>query len=80
MQEHRIKIGEGGRVVIPAIYRKAIGINPGDELVILVQDGELRLFQQKQALKRIRKAVSKTKHKSSYVDDFLFVRRKDSGE
>ncbi len=80
MQEHRIKIGEGGRLIIPAPYRKAMGVHPGDELVIRLQDGELRLFQQAEALKRIRAAVKNGKHTKSHLDNFLAFRRKDSGE
>lgn len=80
MQEQRIKIGEGGRLIIPAPYRKAMGVHPGDELVIRMQDGELRLFQQAEALKRIRAAVKRRKLKNYSVDDFLAFRREDSGE
>jgi len=80
MQEHRIKVGEGGRLIIPAPYRKAMGVHPGDELVIRMQDGELRLFQQVEALKRIRAAVKRRKLKNYGVDDFLAFRREDSGE
>ena len=80
MQEQRIKIGEGGRLIIPALYRKAMGVQLGDELVIRIQDGELRLFQQAEALKRIRAAVKRGKRKENHTEDFLTFRRKDSGE
>ena len=80
MQEQRIKIGEGGRLVIPALYRKAMGVQVGDELIIRVQNGELRLFQQAEALKRLRAVVKKGGGKESHTEDFLAFRRKDSGE
>lgn len=80
MQEQRIKIGEGGRLIIPALFRKALGVHTGDELIISMQDGELRLFQQAQALKRMRAAVKHRKLKDYSVDDFLAFRREDSGE
>ena len=80
MQEQRIKLGEGGRLIIPAPYRKAMGVHPGDELIIRMQDGELRLFQQTQALKRIRAAVRRRKLENYGVRDFLAFRREDGGE
>jgi AbrB family looped-hinge helix DNA binding protein len=78
MQEQRIRIGEGGRVIIPASYRKALGVQPGDELVIRLQNGELRLFQQTKALERLRAALKENKVALS-VEDFLASRREDSG-
>jgi AbrB family looped-hinge helix DNA binding protein len=78
MQEHRVKIGEGGRVIIPAYYRKALGVQPGDELVIRLQNGELRLFQQTKALERLRSALKENDVTLS-VKDFLAFRRQDSG-
>jgi len=78
MLEQRVKLGEGGRVVIPALLRKALDVEPGDELVIRIQDGELRLFQQKQALTHIRKVVNLKRRGKNATDDFLAFRKKDS--
>lgn len=80
MQEHTTKIGEGGRVVIPSEYRKALGLNIGDELILKVHNGELRLFHQKEALAKAVKAVRKIKKRVGSVDDFLAYRKKDSGD
>jgi AbrB family looped-hinge helix DNA binding protein len=76
--EQRVTIGEGGRFVIPAAYRKALHVKPGDELVVRLDDGEIRIFNQKQALKRIREAVKRHKHGKNMTDDFLAFRKKDS--
>lgn len=78
--EQRIKIGEGGRLVIPAVYRKELHIEPGDELILRMQDGELRLFHQKQALANIRKAVKQRIPTHNVTDEFLAFRKQDSGE
>ena len=45
-QEARLRVNENGRVVIPAAFRKALGIKVGDEVVLRVQDGELRITTQ----------------------------------
>ena len=39
----RIRLGEGGRIVIPAAHRKALGVEPGDRMTISFVDGGLRI-------------------------------------
>ncbi len=45
-------IREGGRLVIPAAYRKALGIKPGDEVLLVLEDGEIRVVSTRQAIAR----------------------------
>lgn len=80
MQQQHAKIGEGGRLIIPAAYRKALNLHPGDELIIRLEDGELRIFRQSQAVYHIRDAVKRraTRKISSYTNDFLATRKQDS--
>ncbi len=80
MQGNWVQVGEGGRVVIPAAIRKTMGIGIGDELMLRLDDGELRLMQQKQALRKIQAAIAGSKHKAISSADFLKFRREDSGE
>lgn len=49
----RIRLGEGGRIVIPAAHRKALGVEPGDRMTISFVDGGLRITTWKQALARL---------------------------
>ena len=53
MEEARTRVNENGRVVIPAAFRKALGIQAGDEIVMRIEDDELRLSTQQ---RRIRNA------------------------
>jgi len=77
MQRH-VKMGEGGRLIIPASYRKALNLHIGDELVLRLEDGELRLYRQSNALKNLRSiAKSKSKHKN-HTNKFIAFRKKDS--
>ncbi|HEY1299151.1 MAG TPA: AbrB/MazE/SpoVT family DNA-binding domain-containing protein [Stellaceae bacterium] len=43
MRSFRAKIGAGGRLVIPAPQRKELGLKPGDEVVLRIEDDELRI-------------------------------------
>lgn len=79
MHEQHAKISEGGRLIIPAAYRKALNLHVGDELIIRLEDGEIRLFRQSQAIERIRTAAKKHAVKNkNHTDDFLMARKQDT--
>lgn len=46
------RVAEGGRIVIPAEYRRALGIEVGDEVVLELADGELHVFTRQHAIER----------------------------
>ncbi len=77
-----IKIGEGGRVVIPAAIRTALGLKIGDRLIIRADDSGLHMHSHHQAFKRLREKAKKRLAKTgiSMTDDFLAFRKKDSGD
>ena len=53
----RLKIGPGGRIIIPAEMRAALGADEGDTLLASVTDGELRLVTTQTAIKRAQAIV-----------------------
>ena len=55
--ETRTRVNENGRVVIPASYRKALGINVGDEVLLRIEDKELRITTLKQRLEQARRRI-----------------------
>jgi AbrB family looped-hinge helix DNA binding protein len=55
-----LKLGPGGRVVIPAAYRKAMGVKEGGRLMARVVDGELRLITPEMGIKRAQRIVRET--------------------
>ena len=59
MLQAKVKINANGRVVIPAAVRKALDLRPGDELLMRVEDGELRLSTRRQALARARRMIQR---------------------
>jgi AbrB family looped-hinge helix DNA binding protein len=74
--ETRLRINANGRLVIPAYFRKALGINAGDELVLRLENDELRITTQKQRLERARRLVRKYfKPGRSLVDELIAERR-----
>ena len=58
MEQITTKLNERGRLVIPAAYRKLLGIKPGDSVVMRIEDNELRISGVMQALERARRLIS----------------------
>ncbi len=53
-------ISEGGRLVIPSDMRKAMGIEPGNEVVLFLdENGELRVMTRKRAIEWAQEALRK---------------------
>lgn len=77
----KLKLADGGRVVIPAAMREEMGVKPGDMLIAHVESGELRLISRRMALRQAQKALAKYKKPGeSVVDEFLAERRAMWGE
>ena len=51
------QLGKSGRIVIPVQFRKALGIQAGDELMMSLHDGEIRIFTRDQAIRNIQAMV-----------------------
>jgi AbrB family looped-hinge helix DNA binding protein len=76
-QETRTRVNENGRVVIPAAFRKAMGINAGDEVVLRIEDDELRISTLKRRIERAQRLVRQhVKPGSSLVDELIAERRR----
>ena len=76
-EELRTRVNENGRVVIPSAFRKALGIEIGDEVVLRVEDDELRITTQQSRIQRAQqRARQYVKPGTSLVDELLAERRK----
>jgi AbrB family looped-hinge helix DNA binding protein len=74
--EARVRINENGRVVIPAAFREALGVKPGDEIILRVEDDELRITTMKRRIARAQRTVRKyVKPGVSLVDELIAERR-----
>jgi len=75
-QETRTRVNQNGRVVIPAAFRKAMGINIGDEVVLRMEDDELRILTLKRRIERAQRLVRQhVKPGTSLVDELIAERR-----
>lgn len=73
-----LQLGPGGRVVIPAVFRRAMHVKEGDRLMARVVDGELRLITPKMGIRLAQKIVRETIPGSdSLVDALMEDRRRE---
>jgi AbrB family looped-hinge helix DNA binding protein len=71
----RMRVNENGRVVIPVSFRQALGINPGDEVILRIVDDELRITTWRGRLQRAQRLVRKhVKPSTSLVDELIAER------
>ena len=76
---HVTKVSAGGRVVIPAEYRKALGIKTGDEVLVELEDSALRLLTRAMARKRAQDYVcSVIPPDVSLADELIRERREEA--
>lgn len=75
----RARIAEGGRLVIPAELRRALGLEVGDEVIVRVEDNELRILTRSEAVKRAQSLVRRhVKGSRSLVDELSAERRAEA--
>ena len=53
----RAKVGPGGRVVIPVEFRRAMGVEEGDEVIVRLVDGEVRIATLEVSIRRAQAIV-----------------------
>ncbi|HEU0004779.1 MAG TPA: AbrB/MazE/SpoVT family DNA-binding domain-containing protein [Terriglobia bacterium] len=76
MEDVHSTIAEGGRVVIPADYRRALGLKVGDEVILRMADGEVHILTRRQAIKKAQALVRKhVPERKSLVRELIRERR-----
>ena len=80
MPSRNVRIAPGGRVVIPAEYRKALGVGVGDQVVIELKGDELRLRSRQAAIKKVQAMVRKCLPADgrSLADELIAERREEA--
>jgi AbrB family looped-hinge helix DNA binding protein len=77
--EVRVKIDAGGRIVIPAEFRRAIAAEDGDNVTLRLEGDELRIVSTAANLRRAQEMVARYVPKDvRLVDEFLADRRREA--
>jgi AbrB family looped-hinge helix DNA binding protein len=76
--EDNVKVGEQGRIVIPARLRRDLGLKPGDELMARVKDGQLVLEELDHALQRVQDKIIAAGQGKSGVEELIQERLREA--
>lgn len=76
MRAFNVIVGENGRMIIPAMFRKQLNIKPGDEVIMSISaDNDIIVHSPKQSLHKLQQLFKKGKE--SFVDSLLEIRKKE---
>jgi AbrB family looped-hinge helix DNA binding protein len=71
-----VELGAGGRLVIPAAFRTALGMKPGDKLMMRLEGNELRVYTQREGIRRAQELVRKYIPEGVSLADELIAERR----
>ena len=80
MERTTVRLGSAGRFVIPARYRRLLGVDEGDELVVRFEDGELRITSRDLAVARAKALVKKVAPADGSLSEALVTERRSGAD
>ncbi|MCC7020897.1 MAG: AbrB/MazE/SpoVT family DNA-binding domain-containing protein [Ardenticatenales bacterium] len=75
MVESKTKLGANGRIVLPAAFRRALGVAEGDELLLILEDDGLRILSIGAAVRRAQALVRQYIPEATRLSDELLADR-----
>jgi AbrB family looped-hinge helix DNA binding protein len=80
MYARHVKVAPGGRIVIPGAFRKALSLSVGDDLMVEMKDGELRVRPLQAAIRQAQEMVRSyiPDPDRSLVDELIAERRAEA--
>jgi bifunctional DNA-binding transcriptional regulator/antitoxin component of YhaV-PrlF toxin-antitoxin module len=70
------QVGSEGRVVIPAPYRRLLGVDGGGHVLMILEDGEVRLIGRDAAIRRAQALLARYAPKSGRASEELIADRR----
>ncbi len=80
MRNFKTKLGKGGRIVIPTEYRRELGVEPGDEIILHLDDEGLRLYTPAQAVARAQSLVRRYVPEDRSLSEELISERREEAD
>lgn len=76
----RIRIGEKGRIIIPAAIREALGMGVGDVIDLRIVDGEVRATTLRSRILRVQERARRYVKPGTLVSDELSAERREAAK
>jgi AbrB family looped-hinge helix DNA binding protein len=75
---HKVVVGSNGRILLPLVIRREMGINPGDSVVVYQTGAEVRIAPLDHQIQECQRLVKKYNEKNiSLVKSLKETRRRD---
>lgn len=79
MEEIRTRLNENGALELPASVQRALGLHPGDEILLRVENNELRMTTTAKRVERAQQLFKKYVGEGVHLSDELIAdRRKEA--
>jgi len=75
-----VVIGRGGRINIPVAHRRALGLSEGDEVVVGIEGGALRIESRDEAIGRVQRMVRERFGEGRSLSEELIAQRHKEAE
>jgi AbrB family looped-hinge helix DNA binding protein len=76
MRQVQTRLGDNGRVVIPAEFRRSMGLKAGDPLIIRLDEDGLRIESRRAAVRAAQRMVRERIPKDERLTERLFRMRR----
>lgn len=76
MPSQRVKVVEGGKLVIPAAFRREMGVKPGDTVIVELDQGELRVRSLSSAIRRVQERMRELNPEGRLLSEELIADRR----
>ena len=70
-----VRLGQQGRIVIPALLRRSLELEAGDKLIAHEEEGRIILEKQSTIKQRLKKRFTKISEGRSLADELIMERR-----
>jgi bifunctional DNA-binding transcriptional regulator/antitoxin component of YhaV-PrlF toxin-antitoxin module len=77
MEIVKSKVDQAGRILVPSAYRHLLHLMPGQDIILHVEKGELRIRSFQESAKRARDLVKQYNSKNQDLVELLFQARKE---
>ena len=80
MRDFKTKLGKGGGIFIPTGYRRELGLEPGDEIILHLDEEGLRLYTPAQTVARAQALVRRYVSEERSLSEELISERREEAE
>jgi AbrB family looped-hinge helix DNA binding protein len=76
MTEVHVRLGENGRVVIPAAFRRRLGLKPGDALILRLDEDRVMIESRRAAVRAAQRMIHERVPEGELLTERLFEMRR----